>query len=252
MDKIINLGIPHVGEKIFEHLGMMDLNECLRVSETWKKIVGEVVVKRWKDYFCVPLYYKATEIVQVLLDHPKCDNIDWNAGAKKQASVGYQSDIEDWYLKAFETLIPFVSACNSGNLKMVKLFLKYAKRKSIDLNARDFGNTGFYIACRLGHIDVVKELLDNSKDLGIDLNANPSYTNKYLDNSNGLVSALNHKHVEVAKLILRHPQGQLLKVPNNYEFKALLVFLQDEELKDLVHERWGPSMGKELICSMYL
>ena len=52
MDKIINLGIPHVAEKIFEHLGMMDLNECLRVSETWKKIVGEVVVKRWKDYFC--------------------------------------------------------------------------------------------------------------------------------------------------------------------------------------------------------
>ena len=32
----------------------------------------------WEDHFYLAVHFGATEIVQVLLDHPKCDNIDWN------------------------------------------------------------------------------------------------------------------------------------------------------------------------------
>ena len=142
-------------------------------------------------------------------------------------------------------ITPFVLACKSGNLKMVKLLLKYAKIKNIYLNIGDAcGYTGFHMACKHGHIHVVKELLDNSKCLGIFLNKSPLFVRNM--NMNGLVSALDHNRVEVAKLILKHPQGQKLKVPNNHEFKSLLVSLHDEELKDLVYK----NCFKEKKCTL--
>ena len=90
MDKIINLGIPHVAEQIFEPFGIMDLNECRRVSETWKAIAGEIVLNGWKDHVFWPVYYGATEIVQLFLDHPKCDDIDWN---KKENLTIYKTAV---------------------------------------------------------------------------------------------------------------------------------------------------------------
>ena len=47
MDKIINLGIPHVGEQIFELIETQDLTKYLEVSETWKVLVENVLIKRW-------------------------------------------------------------------------------------------------------------------------------------------------------------------------------------------------------------
>ena len=48
MDKIINLGIPHVAEQIFESIETQELIECLKVSETWKVLAENVLIKRWK------------------------------------------------------------------------------------------------------------------------------------------------------------------------------------------------------------
>ena len=48
MEKVINLGIPHVGEQIFETLNTHQLVNCLEVSETWKVLAETVLIKRWK------------------------------------------------------------------------------------------------------------------------------------------------------------------------------------------------------------
>ena len=46
MDKVINLGIPHVAELIFESLDTLGLIKCMEVSETWTVLARSVLVKR--------------------------------------------------------------------------------------------------------------------------------------------------------------------------------------------------------------
>ena len=46
MDKVINFGIPHVSEQIFEHIETHGLIKCLEVSETWKVLAENVLIKR--------------------------------------------------------------------------------------------------------------------------------------------------------------------------------------------------------------
>ena len=48
MEKIINLGIPHVGELIFENFNTAELIDCLVVSQTWKVLAENVLFKRWR------------------------------------------------------------------------------------------------------------------------------------------------------------------------------------------------------------
>ena len=56
MDKVINLGIPHVGELIFESIDTPGLIKCLEVSETWKVLAEGVreqidyPVSRWEGF----------------------------------------------------------------------------------------------------------------------------------------------------------------------------------------------------------
>ena len=224
MDKIINLGIPHVAEQIFEPFGIKDLNECLRVSETWKEIAKEVVVKRWIDKFHLPVYLEATNIVQVLLDNPKCDNINWNKTEGEH--VLFHKPVG-----SFEQVTAFKLACKSGNLKMVKLFLKYSKSRNIDLNAKDkHGYTGFDTACIEGHFNIVKELLSTSKAYGINLS------------TKGLVWAITCNE-DMAKFILKHPQGHLIHVPNNASVKVCLNY-HDEETSNLIYQKWKDQENK--------
>ena len=42
MDKVINHGIPHVGELIFESIDTPELFQCRKVSETWKVLAENV------------------------------------------------------------------------------------------------------------------------------------------------------------------------------------------------------------------
>ena len=48
MDKVINLGIPHIGERIFGSFDTPGLKNFLEVSETWKVLAENVLIKRWK------------------------------------------------------------------------------------------------------------------------------------------------------------------------------------------------------------
>ena len=49
MEKVINLGIPHIGEKIFENIDTPGLLQCRAVSETWKALADNVLLKRYKS-----------------------------------------------------------------------------------------------------------------------------------------------------------------------------------------------------------
>mgnify|MGYP001160228362 CR=1 FL=1 len=49
MDKVINLEIPHVGELIFESYNTPGLFQCALVSETWKILAENVLIKRVKN-----------------------------------------------------------------------------------------------------------------------------------------------------------------------------------------------------------
>ena len=50
LNKVINLGIPHAGEQIFESIDTPELFQCALVSETWKILAENVLIKRWKNF----------------------------------------------------------------------------------------------------------------------------------------------------------------------------------------------------------
>ena len=78
MEKVINLGIPHVSEQIFESLETQELIKCLKVSETWKILAGNVLLKRWKGKMDGKMLEACkngvTEVVQLLLE--RCSSED--------------------------------------------------------------------------------------------------------------------------------------------------------------------------------
>ena len=68
MDKIINLGIPHVAELIFESIDTPELINCLEVSETWKELAENVLVKRYKGKMFEACQRGETKVIQLLLE----------------------------------------------------------------------------------------------------------------------------------------------------------------------------------------
>ena len=51
MEKVINLGIPHVGEQIFQSIETDELVKYFMVSETWRVLAENVLLNRWKCRF---------------------------------------------------------------------------------------------------------------------------------------------------------------------------------------------------------
>ena len=68
MDKVINLGIPHIAENIFESIDTPELFECALVSETWKILAENVLIKRWKGKIMEACKNGETKVVQLLLE----------------------------------------------------------------------------------------------------------------------------------------------------------------------------------------
>ena len=50
MEKVITLTIPHIGEKILENFDTDGMIQCLWVSQTWKVLAENVLVKRHKVF----------------------------------------------------------------------------------------------------------------------------------------------------------------------------------------------------------
>ena len=137
MDKIINLGIPHVGEQIFELIETQDLTKYLEVSETWKVLVENVLIKRWKGKLFEAYKNGETKVVQVLLERCNAEESGLNT-------------------KDFIGRTTLMVACKNGHKDVVQLLLDNSER-NIDLNARCVtGRTALMYANIYGHKDVVK------------------------------------------------------------------------------------------------
>ena len=149
MDKVINLGIPHVGELVFESIDTPGLINCLEVSQTWKILAENVLIKRWKGKMLKACKSGETKVVQLLLE---CYNSE-ESGLNNRDRYGWT---------------PFMWACKNGHKDVVKLLLDYSER--IDLNARNvFGTTAFMQAWYNGHKDVVKLILKYSEVVNINI-----------------------------------------------------------------------------------
>ena len=186
MDKVINLGIPHIGELIFESIDTPGLIQCLSVSETWKVLAENVLVKRWKGKMFEACQNGETKVVKLLLE--RCNSEESGLNTK---------DTNGW--------TAFMLACREGQKDVVQLLLNHSE--IIDLNARNnFGMTAFMEACLIGHKDVVKLLLDHSNE--IDLNARTNKGNTAFTTSckNGLK--------DVVKLLLEYSERIELNTSN--------------------------------------
>ena len=149
MEKIINHGLPHIAEQIFDNINTDGLFQLLKVSKTWEVLAENVLLKRWKGKMLKACQQGESKVVQLLLE--RCNSEE--SGLNTKDEHGGTS---------------FMWACRNGHKDVVQLLLEHSGR--IELNARDNdGWTAFMKACYFGHKDVVQLLLDHSER--IDLNA---------------------------------------------------------------------------------
>ena len=215
MEKVINLGIPHVGEQIFESIDTSGLIQCLLVSKTWKVLAENVLMKRWNGKMFEACKSGETKVVQLLLEGCNC----------ACETLGLSS--KDGY-----GLTAFAWACIDGHKNIVQLLLDHSKPKNVCgrekrpaagaqrakrayhrkprsscrrqpiVSARDNdGWTAVMWACKKGHKDVVQLLLDHC----VDLNARNG------DRFTAFMWACKNGHKDVVKLLLDH-QDQIIEL----------------------------------------
>ena len=154
IDKVINLEIPHVGELIFESIDTPGLIQCLEVSQTWKALAKNVLIKRWEGKMLKACQNGETKVVQLLLEH-------FNS---EESGLNINEDDE------FGNT-PFMVACCYGHNDIVQILLD--NLDGIELKARGYNGwtvlkIAFMWACYYGHKDVVQLLLGHSDP--VDLN----------------------------------------------------------------------------------
>ena len=220
MDKIINFGIPHVSEQIFESINTPELIKCLEVSKTWKVLAENVLIKRWKGRLFQACNRGYIKVVKLLLDNS--NQIDLNARNSRGqtafiGSCAYgQSRVVQFLLshpsievnaqdsKGWTALM---WAYTKNHEDIVKLLLHHSDRK-IDLNERyDCGSTTFMLACKDGRKDMVKLFLDN-RNLDIDLN-----TRDY-DGYTAFMMASKNGHKDVVQLLVDNSESIELNARN--------------------------------------
>ena len=121
--EVINFGVPHIAEQIFQNCDTVELTSCLSVSETWKVLIENVLLQRWRGKMEKACADGHTKVVKILLDHSV--NEDCNS--------------------------TFFKACRFGRTEIVKLFMKHSQSKNINWNAQMIdGSTAFDWACVKG------------------------------------------------------------------------------------------------------
>ena len=183
MEKIINFGIPHVGEQIFNDLSTNDLIQCLEVSHMWKTFAETTLLQRSKGKMYESCESGTTKLVKLLLENYNGEESGLNVK-------------DEWGRTSF------MIACKYGHKDVVKLLIDYAKG-TIDLNARsNRGWTALMYACSGGHKDIVKLLIDYS-ERPIDLNASN------ILEVTAFMFACNYGHKDVVKMLLDHSKGKI-------------------------------------------
>ena len=187
MEKVINHGIPHVGELIFESINTQGLIQCSSVSETWKVLAENVLLKRWKGKLFQACASGRTEIVKILLEN--CvGHINFDAKNTDGCTV-------------------FMASCKYGHKDVVQLLLDHSDA-NIDLNAVDNnGLTAFIWACKNGYKDIAQLLLNHPKFNGSEDSRKIAF-----------VWACINRHTDVVQLLLDHISIDITMkmLPNNY------------------------------------
>ena len=117
LNEVINLGMPHLGENIFESIDTPELFQCALVSETWKILAENVLIKRWKGKMFEACKNGETKVVQLLLEYCNSEESGLN-------------------IKDNNRFTALMVACKNGHIEIIKLFLDSSER-NIDLNARN-------------------------------------------------------------------------------------------------------------------
>ena len=189
LEHVINLGIPHVGEQIFQSISDDTLFQCLKVSETWKILAENVLAPKYKGKMYEACKTGKAEIVKLLLENYNSEENGLNATT------------------FFTDFTPFTSACQQGHADVVKLLLQHSDG-NFDLNAKSYGDTGFSWACTKGHKDVVNLLLNHS-DGKIDLNAKNELGHT------AFMHACSKGHSGVVRLMLKYYEAKGIEIPPN-------------------------------------
>ena len=78
MALVIDLGIPHVAKKIFEHVDISGLIQCLYVSKTWRQLAQETFEDRLNETddhgltpFALACRNGYTFVVRIILNCPE-------------------------------------------------------------------------------------------------------------------------------------------------------------------------------------
>ena len=216
MEKVITLTIPHIGEKILENFdtdGM--IQQCLWVSQTWKVLAENVLVKRWRHKVFEACEIGKKEIVELLLERLNEKDLDIELNCHENDEYGWTA---------------FSVACSNGHTDIVKLLLTHPGSKVINWNAtRDTrGGTAFHVACFFGFKDIVQLLVDHSSCKNIDLNI------KDENGHSAFMRACQEGHQEVVKLLLDHSERNHidLNIKDENGSTALLLACDDDEEQD--------------------
>ena len=249
MDQVINFGIPHVGELIFENIDTPGLLQCRAVSETWKALADNVLLKRYKSNGKIIEACETglTEIVKILLD--RLENVLTELDAKDNNGR-----------------TAFMLACQNGHTDIVKLVLDYFDSKTVVvddneqnrraalllawrngqindiqylirryesahyrpdytqihlMNVDQNGRKAFLLACQYGHIDVVK-ILHNAepKDVQVVLNV-LDFQDTYRKQT-AFMLACQNGHIDVVKFLLEALDYKQVNAKDNSDNTAFM------------------------------
>ena len=184
MEKVINLGIPHVGELIFENINTQGLIKCALVSEPWRIMVENVLHKRWKDKVFQACASGKVEIVKILLE--RCD-----------APINFNTRNADG-------CTAFMASCKYGHKAVVQLLLDLSDA-NIDLDAEDKnGLNSFMWACQNRHADIAKLLLHHPEFNAVEDSLNTAFGSAFFYGHTDIVQLfLDYTNIKITMKLLR-------------------------------------------------
>ena len=187
MDKIINNGIPHVLELIFESINTPGLVICLDVSQTWRELAKKILIKRRKGKIKPGPACRKGKIRIVRLVLERCNTVFKmttviNSGIPNVGEIIFEDIDTPELIKCMEVSKPWkvlaenvlikrwkgemYEACQNGETKVVQLLLECCSPEESGVNIKDTqGGTTLMIACENGHKDAVQLFLEHSKEL---------------------------------------------------------------------------------------